>query len=469
MDMTRHIARLAAVALAGGFVTLGAPAAATAATGHYTQPGVVAIGQGAASAGGGAVTINASGAATPYPSTATVADVVGSVTDVNLTLLGVTDSAPDELDVMLVSPGGKRAIVMSDAGGSTALAAVDITLDDQAGQDLPDSTAIAAGTYRPANYEAGDNFAAPAPGSSGAGSALAVFNDSAATGTWQLFVMTDGATTGSISGWRLDVTTTGTQPYPSTLTISGAGNIVTDVNVVLNGFGHSSPGDIDILLVGPAGQQATVLSDAGSDTDVTGLSLRLDDGAATQVPNPIVGGTFQPTNFGGADAFPSPAPTATGTSALSVFNGTDPNGTWQLFVTDDSAGDGGQLSGGWTLEITATDTIAPRATSTVPTSAKTSVSRKANITATFSEKVRPATVNRDTVYLVRAGGTAKIRATVSYSSSTQRATLNPASKLQAGTKYRVYVTTRVKDLAGNRLDQKATSGRQAKTWTFTTK
>lgn len=469
MDMTRQIARLGIVGLAAGYVALGAAGPASATTGSYTQPGTVAIGQGAASAGGGAVTINANGSATPYPSTATVADVVGSVTDVNLTLLGVTHSAPDELDVMLVSPGGKRAIVMSDAGGSTALTATDITLDDQAGQDLPDSTPITAGTYRSANYEAGDSFAAPAPGSSGAGSALSVFNDAAANGAWQLFVMSDGAATGSISGWRLDVRTTGTQPYPSKLTVSGAGNVLTDVNLVLHGLSHTSPGDIDILLVGPAGQQATVLSDSGSDTDVTALTLRLDDGAATQVPTPMVGGSFQPTNLGGADEFPAPAPAATGSSALSAFNGTDPNGTWQLFVTDDSAGDAGQLSGGWTLEVTADDTIAPTVSSTVPANAKKRVSRKADITATFSEQVRPSTVNRDTVYLVRAGTTTKIRARVSYSSSLQRATLNPSSALRAGTKYRVYVTTRVKDLAGNRLDQKPTSGRQAKTWTFTTK
>jgi hypothetical protein len=33
----------------------------------------------------------------------------------------------------------------------------------------------------------------------------------------------------------------------------------------------------------------------------------------------------------------------------------------------------------------------------------------------------------------------------------------------------MYLTTRIKDLAGNRLDQKAAPGRQPKTWTFTTR
>ena len=52
--------------------------------------------------------------------------------------------------------------------------------------------------------------------------------------------------------------------------------------------------------------------------------------------------------------FPSPANTLpTDGSALSVFDGTDPNGTWNLFVVDDVARTRGQFAGGWSLEITA--------------------------------------------------------------------------------------------------------------------
>lgn len=343
-------------------------------------------------------------------------------------------------------------------------------LDDPAAQSLPDGGPLAAGSYRPGDVEAGDPFPAPAPGAIGAGSALSVY-DLDPNGTWQLFVVDDDALeSGSMTGWRLDVTTTGLQPYPSVLTVSGAADTVTDVDVVLHGLSHTSPGDVDLLLVGPAGQQATILSDAGSDADISGITVTLDDEAATPVPTPVGAGSYQPTNTGGADPFPAPAPPATGTSALSVFDGTNPNGTWRLFVADDAAGDSGALAGGWSLRITADDTIAPTVASTTPTAGKKRVKRGADISATFAEPVRARTVNRYTVYLVRAGSTVKIRASVTFNAFRQRATIDPRRLLLPDTRYRAFVTTKVKDLAGNRLDQAPTRpGRQAKTWTFRTR
>jgi uncharacterized repeat protein (TIGR01451 family) len=37
---------------------------------------------------------------------------------------------------------------------------------------------------------------------------------------------------------------------------------------------------------------------------------------------------------------------------MAVFNGADPNGSWSLYLSDDSAGDAGLLSGGWSLSLT---------------------------------------------------------------------------------------------------------------------
>ena len=473
MRTSRFVARLCVLALAtGSAVALGAAAPANAGTGVYSQPGSVTIGQGSGTVGGGAIAVDDNGPAASYPSSVTVAGLVGVVTDVNVRLQTVTHAVPDDLDIMLVSPSGKRSIVMSDAGDAQPLAGVSITLDDQAAVDLPDSAEITTGSYRPKNYEAGDPFEAPAPDPSTAASTLSVFNDSNPNGAWQLFVRDDqlNATPGSIAEWRLEVTTTGTQPYPSSLVVSGAEQKVTDVNVSLNGLSHTSPSDIDMLLVGPGGQQATLLSDAGADADINNANLVLDDAAASQVPTPIVAGTFQPTNFGSVDAFPAPAPAAAGSSSLAVFNGTNPNGTWKLYVVDDTQGDIGVLTAGWSLQISTVDITGPTVAKVTPTSGKTKVSRTANVTATFNEKVKAKTLTTQTVYLERVSNSTRFKVAVTYNAETKKVTLNPKGTLRAHTKYRAVVTTKVKDLAGNLLDQSPTkSGNQRKTWTFTTK
>jgi subtilisin-like proprotein convertase family protein len=114
---------------------------------------------------------------------------------------------------------------------------------------------------------------------------------------------------------------------------------------------HDAPQDIDALLVGPRGQAVMLMSDVGSDPLSSATSLTFDDDAAGALPDPIVAGTFKPTNADGGDrdAFPGPAPAAAG-DALSAFAGTDPNGAWSLYVVDDEPGDTG-ASSSWTLSI----------------------------------------------------------------------------------------------------------------------
>ncbi|MFF2290439.1 hypothetical protein [Peribacillus butanolivorans] len=54
------------------------------------------------------------------------------------------------------------------------------------------------------------------------------------------------------------------------------------------------------------------------------------------MPTPIVSGTYRPTNIGVSDVLTAPAPAPPYGSTLSVFDGTNPNGTWSLFVFDDA-------------------------------------------------------------------------------------------------------------------------------------
>jgi len=139
-------------------------------------------------------------------------------------------------------------------------------------------------------------------------------------------------------------------PYPSAVTVAGLTGAITNVDVTLTGVTHAFPQDIDALLVGPFGQNVVLLADVfgGSISNVT---LTFDDGALTAVPSPIISGTFRPTNAGGFAGTP-PAPAAPYGAALTVFNGTVANGTWNLFVFDDFPFDPGSIAGGWSLDIT---------------------------------------------------------------------------------------------------------------------
>jgi hypothetical protein len=89
------------------------------------------------------------------------------------------------------------------------------------------------------------------------------------------------------------------------------------------------------------------------------LNLTYSDSAAAFPPDagPLVSGTFKPSDVEVGDAFVAPAPAGSygdpapvGSATLtSVFAGTDPNGTWSLYVVDDTGADVGSISGGWCL------------------------------------------------------------------------------------------------------------------------
>ena len=66
---------------------------------------------------------------------------------------------------------------------------------------------------------------------------------------------------------------------------------------------------------------------------------------------PLASGTYKPTNIDTSDTFPAPAPAPSAATTLATFNGSDPNGTWSLFVVDDAGGDTGSMAGGWCLEL----------------------------------------------------------------------------------------------------------------------
>ena len=138
-------------------------------------------------------------------------------------------------------------------------------------------------------------------------------------------------------------------PYPSTINVSGYTGIVSYVEVLIYGFSHTYVGDTQVLLVGPSGAKAVIMS-ISSDADVSNINLVITDSASAFIPSPPVSGTYKPTVRYSA-AYPSPAPAQPYGQNLQGFAGSSPNGTWSLYVYDDISGDAGSISGGWAIRM----------------------------------------------------------------------------------------------------------------------
>ena len=102
------------------------------------------------------------------------------------------------------------------------------------------------------------------------------------------------------------------------------------------------------------------------------------------------------------------------------------------------------------------------------------------MTATFSERMDPATITGSTfkLYMVKpARSRTRVNAAVTLTETPSpgglKAELDPFGStpktLLPGTRYKAVVTTGARDLAGNALDQSPRKGKQQKAWTFTTR
>ena len=143
-------------------------------------------------------------------------------------------------------------------------------------------------------------------------------------------------------------------PYPAKINVSGMPGRVSKVVATIDGFGHGYPGDVGVLLVSPTGESAILMAGAGDGINVTNLVLTFDDAASAAMPgtNRLTSGTYRPSNFKQGVRFTDPAPLAPYGSELSVFKGINPNGTWSLYVLDDTPLDSGVITRGWRLNLT---------------------------------------------------------------------------------------------------------------------
>jgi subtilisin-like proprotein convertase family protein len=145
-------------------------------------------------------------------------------------------------------------------------------------------------------------------------------------------------------------------PYPSAITVSGLQGTVLKATVTLSNVTHTWVSDVDVLLAGPQGQKTLLMSDCGTE-GVSDLTFTFDDNAAAQMPaeDVLQTGSYKPSNYAGNeganDVFAAPAPVGPYLASLAVFEGTEPNGVWSLFVQDDESKDTGRISHGWQLSL----------------------------------------------------------------------------------------------------------------------
>ena len=145
-------------------------------------------------------------------------------------------------------------------------------------------------------------------------------------------------------------------PYPSSVLVSGMSGPITDVNVTLHRVGHTSPHEIQILLVSPSGDTVNVMNGNCGGEDIEDFTWIFDQQASTPMPRSgdgtCPGFVYRPNanNFTGL-TWPAPAPAGPHGTSLNDFNNENPNGTWSLYVADSTSGDVGDIEAGWTLTL----------------------------------------------------------------------------------------------------------------------
>jgi subtilisin-like proprotein convertase family protein len=139
--------------------------------------------------------------------------------------------------------------------------------------------------------------------------------------------------------------------------VNGVGELITDVNVVIEGLFHSYPDDIDVMLEGPGGQKVMLMSDACGGHGMNAYGIVWDDEAPALMPDEgpgdVCAATRQrPTDRQPGDSLPPPAPPGAYLTSLSVFDLTDPSGTWRLWVADDAINGEGFFTGHFVVQLT---------------------------------------------------------------------------------------------------------------------
>jgi hypothetical protein len=164
--------------------------------------------------------------------------------------------------------------------------------------------------------------------------------------------------------------------YPSAITVVGGPTQIGNIRVTLYDLTHQLPDNVDVLLVGPNGEEFVLMGDAGGAIPIPAanpVTLTLRDYAGAVLPNagPLVTGQFEPTTWESpVTNFPAPAPPGpytepgsavggpVGTTLWGTFGFTNANGNWLLYIRDDGGVPitnpevvTGCFNGGWGIEF----------------------------------------------------------------------------------------------------------------------
>ena len=164
------------------------------------------------------------------------ANYAGTLSNLTINLNNFTLPNEDGASMLLVSPNGRAYDFFSNVGNTSSsnnASNLTFTIDDAAATQLP-STALASGTFKPADYvntaqSGGDTFASPAPSSGilyaapfGSTTLGQAFNGISPNGSWSLYIVDKGSGIGQLAGgWCLNITTLN-NAVPTNTTISSS-------------------------------------------------------------------------------------------------------------------------------------------------------------------------------------------------------------------------------------------------------
>ena len=279
----------------------------------------------------------------PYGTPINVTGTPGVITNLKVTLTGLSHARPRDIDILLVTPNGKSLTLMSDIGGIASASNINLTFDDAAANFL-NNTSLASGTFKPTDATiTTDTWLVPAPfGPRHALSenTLSKLYGESPNGEWNLYIVDSVlANGGTLSGgWSLDITVAvPAPPPPPTCTSPGfavanysAGTNPT--NLAIADFNNDT--NPDVAVVNQDSNNVSILLGAGNGT--LGTQSTVSSGSS---PYSIAAGKFNAdSNFdlavtntsantvsillgNGNGTFGSPTPLPVGLSPISIATG----------------------------------------------------------------------------------------------------------------------------------------------------